>query len=64
MSQENVEIVRAGYEAWNTGDMDAVRELYDPDIIVRPVEGWLEPGPYVGREAVMRWYEQLAIESP
>ena len=59
MSQENVEIVRAAVEAWNAGDMDAVRELYDPDVIVRAPEGWPEPGPFVGREAVMRQFEQL-----
>jgi ketosteroid isomerase-like protein len=59
MSQENVEIVRAGLEAWNAGDMDALRETYDPDIIWRAPEGWPEPGPYVGREAVMRQLEQL-----
>ena len=58
MSQENVEVVRAGFEAWNTGDMDALRDLYDPDVIVRAVEGWPEPGPYVGREAVMRQWEE------
>ena len=59
MSQENVEIVRAAFEAWNAGDMDALRELYHPDVILRPIEGWPEPGPYVGRGAVMRWYQQL-----
>ena len=59
MSQENVEIVRAVFEAWNAGDMDALRELYDPDVIVRTPEGWPEPGPFVGREAVMRQFEQL-----
>jgi uncharacterized protein len=59
MSQENVEIVRRGFEAWNTGDMDALRELYDPGIIWRPPEGWPEPGPYVGRDAVMRQLEQM-----
>ena len=48
MSQENVEIVRRGFEAWNAGDMDALRELYDPGIIWRRPEGWPEPGPYVG----------------
>jgi ketosteroid isomerase-like protein len=57
MSQENVEVFRAAIEAWNTGDMDAFRELCDPDIIVRPPPAWPEPGPFVGREAVMRqWY--------
>jgi ketosteroid isomerase-like protein len=59
MSQENVEIVRAVFEAYNAADMDAVRELYDPDVIVRTVEDWPEPGPYVGREAAMRFHEQL-----
>ena len=58
MSQENVEIMRANFEAWNAGDMDAVRELQDPDVIWRAPEGWPEPGPYVGREAVMRQLEQ------
>ena len=39
MSQENVEIVQAAFEAWNAGDMDAFRELYDPDVIVRIAGG-------------------------
>ena len=52
MSQENVEIVRRLYEAWNAGDMDALRESYNPGIILRTLEGWPEPGPFVGREAV------------
>ena len=59
MSQENVEIVRAGIDAWNAGDMEALRETYDPDAIMRLAEGWPEPGPCVGREAVMRQFEQV-----
>jgi ketosteroid isomerase-like protein len=59
MSQENVEIVRAAIEAWNAGNMDAFSELHDPDAIVRNAEGWPEPGPFVGREAAMGWFEQL-----
>jgi ketosteroid isomerase-like protein len=58
MSQENVEIVRAGIEAWNAGDMAAFRELLAPDVILRGAEGWPEPGPWVGRDAVMRQWEQ------
>ena len=58
MSRENVEVVLALFEAWNAADMDAVHELYDPDVIVRMPEGWPEPG-FVGREAVMRQFEQL-----
>jgi ketosteroid isomerase-like protein len=39
--------------------MDALRELQDPDVIQRPPKGWPEPGPFVGREASMRQFEQL-----
>ena len=60
MSQENVEVVRRGFAAWNAGDMDTLREqVYDPAIIWRGPEGWPELGPYAGREAVMRQVEQL-----
>ena len=59
MSQENVAVVRARYDAWNAGDMDAFRELYHPDVITRTPEGWPEPGPYVGRQEAMRQFEQL-----
>jgi hypothetical protein len=37
MSEQDVEVIRAGYEAWNAGDMDAFRELQDPEVIVRPL---------------------------
>lgn len=59
MSKGNVDVFRAVFEAWNAGDMAAFRELYDPDVIMRPMEGWPEPGPFVGREAVMREWNQL-----
>jgi ketosteroid isomerase-like protein len=54
-----VEVVKAGFEAWNAGNMDALRELYHPDVIVRSPESWPEPGPFVGREAVMREFQLL-----
>jgi len=59
MSQENVEVVRAGFQAWNAGDMDAVREMHDPSVIARTLEGWPEPGPFVGRDAVMRQFARV-----
>jgi ketosteroid isomerase-like protein len=59
MSRENVEVVRTLFDTWNAGDMDAVRELYDANAIVYHLEGWPEPGPSVGREAVMRLWEGI-----
>src|SRR5436309_964430 len=58
VSQENVEIVRAMFEAYSAGDMDAFRELHDPDVIGRMPDDWPE-GPFMGRDAVMRQFEQL-----
>jgi ketosteroid isomerase-like protein len=57
MSEENVEVVRNTFEAWNAGDMDRLRDLYDPDVIARAPPGWPEPGPFVGRDAVMRQFQ-------
>jgi ketosteroid isomerase-like protein len=54
MSQENVEIVRAYLKFWNAGDMEGVRELHDPDAVMEVGNDWPEPGPFVGRDAVMQ----------
>jgi ketosteroid isomerase-like protein len=55
MSQENGEVVRAQLQAWNEGDMYALREWYDPDaMIVRGLEGWPEQEPQVGRDPTFR----------
>jgi uncharacterized protein len=59
MSQENVEIVKVNFDLWNAGDMDTWRELFAPDGIMRNPEGWPEPGPQVGRDAVMHFLQQL-----
>jgi ketosteroid isomerase-like protein len=59
VAKEDVEVLRAAFEAWNAGDMAALSEMYDPDIIWRPQENWPEPGPYIGRDAVMRQLSQM-----
>ena len=65
MSQENVEVVRGFFEAFNAGDMDAVRAILDPALVIaRDLEGWPEPGPIAGREAVMRQWEQTMDAFP
>jgi ketosteroid isomerase-like protein len=30
MSQENVEVVRRAYDAWNRGGMESLRDMYNP----------------------------------
>jgi ketosteroid isomerase-like protein len=58
MSQENVEVVKAAFSAWNTGDMDAHNALYHPDAVVWQPKGWPE-GPFFGKEAVLRQFKQM-----
>jgi ketosteroid isomerase-like protein len=54
MSQQNVENVRAFFEAWNaTGDFDL--SAFDPGLIYHPRPDEPDPSPHVGRDA----YEQL-----
>ena len=59
MAQENVEFVQRVFAAYNVGDLGALRELYDPRVVWHHLEGWPEPGPSVGRDAVLREVEQL-----
>jgi ketosteroid isomerase-like protein len=59
MSEENIEVVRTYLRVWNAGDMEGVRELYDPDAVMEGVPDWPEPGPFVGRDAVMQQLNQV-----
>jgi ketosteroid isomerase-like protein len=58
MSQQNVEIIKAATVRWNAGDMGAVRDLFHPNAIVCLPDGWPEPGPFVGGDAILRQFEQ------
>jgi ketosteroid isomerase-like protein len=58
MSEENVEIVHEAFDAWNAGDMDRMSEVFAPDTIGRPPRSWPEPGPFVGRDALLRQFRQ------
>jgi ketosteroid isomerase-like protein len=54
MSEGNVEIVRTFPNVWNAGDMEGIRELFDRDAVLEVAPDWPEPGPFMGRDAVMR----------
>jgi ketosteroid isomerase-like protein len=54
-----VAVVRASFDTWNAGDMDRLRDTYDPNVVAQSLPDRPEPGPYVGREAIMRQWEQM-----
>ncbi len=55
MSQENVEIVRAGFEAWNARPGEPDFALFHPNLVYHPRADEPDPSPHVGRDA----YERL-----
>src|SRR5215208_2065465 len=65
MSQENVEIVRQGLEKWNLGDLDALVEVCDDDVVLRMAEGWPERvffGKAAARSFFRGWAETVGQE--
>jgi ketosteroid isomerase-like protein len=58
MSQENVEVVRACFEAWERGGVDAVAQFWDPQIDWRSAEGALDDVGVIRGVEAMRAYAQ------
>jgi uncharacterized protein len=54
MSQENVEIVRGTFEAWNRGDYEAAGAAYDPEVEVEMRLGADLDGTYRGFDELAR----------
>jgi ketosteroid isomerase-like protein len=55
MSQENMEIARAAFEAWNAGELQDVLSRFHPELVYHPRADEPDPSPHVGRDA----YERL-----
>jgi ketosteroid isomerase-like protein len=59
MSQENVDRLRRGYEAFAHRDLDAALEMMDPDIEAHDAPEAPDAAVHRGREAVRRDWEQM-----
>jgi ketosteroid isomerase-like protein len=59
MSQENVDAIRASYQAFNRRDLDAFFEFYDPDIVWEQDERFVEPGTHYGHAGVRRVFDSI-----
>jgi ketosteroid isomerase-like protein len=59
MSEENVEVVMESFRRFDPNDMEEWATLLHPDCRVTAPDGWPEPGPFVGREAVVRQFERI-----
>jgi ketosteroid isomerase-like protein len=54
MSQENVEIVRRGYDAYVRGDLDSALAAFDPEIEIYDHD-IPDSGEYRGLDGLLRW---------
>jgi ketosteroid isomerase-like protein len=62
MSQENVELVRRVFDAFNRRDIAAFLELLDPDVEWVPILAVLEGRVYRGHEEIRGWIKELATD--
>ncbi len=58
MSQENVELTRRGFQAFNDRDLDVLLTLLDDDVEVVPILAAMEGG-YRGHDGLRRWWTGL-----
>jgi len=60
MSQENVEIGLAAVDAWNRGDREAWKALWDEEAEFYPLRAQLEGEAYWGHEGMERFLTEVA----
>jgi ketosteroid isomerase-like protein len=54
------DVFRDFHEAWTDSDLERVLELADPEIVARPVHGWLFSRlEYRGHDGLKLWYREM-----
>jgi ketosteroid isomerase-like protein len=62
-AKENAEVVRRGYEAFNTGDMAALGELFAEDAVWHVAGSGVLSGTKQGRDAIFAYFGELGKRS-
>jgi ketosteroid isomerase-like protein len=67
MSQENMEVVKAAFEAYNRGDLDASAATADPDAEWHVLPEATDPGPHRGRQVILErgklWRQMFGLRA-
>jgi len=58
MSEQNLQIVRAGFDAFSRGDMPAMVELMDPSVVFTPLPDTPDVQSFHGHEGVLQGLAQ------
>jgi ketosteroid isomerase-like protein len=57
--ESDTQLITRMLGAWNEGDVDALLEVFDPEVEVRPaLSAFLASMVYCGHEGVRSWYEE------
>jgi ketosteroid isomerase-like protein len=59
MSATDVEIIRRGIAALNSGDVDGMASTLDPDVELVPLRAVLDGTSYLGHEGLRRWMDDM-----
>ena len=59
MSQENVENVRRGIDAWNRGDVDEWLAFFAPEAELHTTGRFADQGVYRGRAGLQRYWAEI-----
>ncbi|MDP9888751.1 nuclear transport factor 2 family protein [Pseudarthrobacter enclensis] len=62
-AQENAELVRRGYDAFNAGDMNTLAELFADDAVWYAAGRGVLSGKKEGRDAVLAYFGELGSRS-
>jgi len=60
---ENIELVRRGYEAFNTGDMATLNELFAEDAVWHVAGSGVLLGTKQGRDAILAYFGELGART-
>jgi ketosteroid isomerase-like protein len=63
MSQENVQLTRGAFQAFDDRDLDALLAVLDDDVEAFPILAGMDGG-YRGHEGIRRWWQDLLDASP
>ncbi|MFF2318283.1 nuclear transport factor 2 family protein [Arthrobacter sp. NPDC058097] len=62
-TQEDVELIRGGYKAFQAGDMSTLREMFAEDAVWHVAGTGVLSGTKQGRDAVLGYFGELATRS-
>jgi uncharacterized protein len=69
MSRQRADLIRSSYDAFNRRNLDAMLEIYDPEVVWEQDEGFVEPGTHYGHAgirhvfgAIFEGFEDFRIE--